>query len=238
MARVKRCGKSAPRRGNGGAGKTPRGARPNRGAFRESARPMPPGRSLEPAGNRGARGMIAAAVRGGNRIRLTFSSVRLLAMTQTHDAQQWRAAIATAVERLRPQLTGLSRDLYEHPETVAAGDALLGPASGDAARCRIHRGGGHRRNAHGFRGLARRRRQGPADRLPCRVRRAARHRPCLRPQHHRRGVARRRPGAGLDRRQLAGRGAGDRHARGRRRSEGQVHHGAGRGSSRRWTRRS
>ncbi len=37
-------------------------------------------------------------------------------MTQRNDAQQLREAVVTEVERLRPLLTGLSRQLYEHPE--------------------------------------------------------------------------------------------------------------------------
>jgi hypothetical protein len=61
QVRVKRCGKSAPAPGaTRAARQTPPGARPRRG---RTARPRtPPGRPLEPAGNRRPRGMAAAAV--------------------------------------------------------------------------------------------------------------------------------------------------------------------------------
>jgi hypothetical protein len=59
QARVKRCGKSAPAPGaTRVARQTPPGARPDRG---RAARPQtPPGRPLEPAGNRRPRWMAAA----------------------------------------------------------------------------------------------------------------------------------------------------------------------------------
>jgi hypothetical protein len=58
QVRVKRCGKSAPAPGaTRAARQTPSGARPRRG---RTARPQrPPGRPLEPAGNRRPRGMAA-----------------------------------------------------------------------------------------------------------------------------------------------------------------------------------
>ena len=58
QVRVKRCGKSAPAPGaTRAARQTPSGARPRRG---RAARPQtPPGRPLEPAGNRRPRGMAA-----------------------------------------------------------------------------------------------------------------------------------------------------------------------------------
>jgi hypothetical protein len=58
QGRVKRCGKSAPAPGaTRVARQTPPGARPRRG---RTARPQtPPGRPLEPAGNRRPRGMAA-----------------------------------------------------------------------------------------------------------------------------------------------------------------------------------
>jgi hypothetical protein len=58
QVRVKRCGKSAPASGaTRAARQTPSGARPRRG---RAARPQtPPGRPLEPAGNRRPRGMAA-----------------------------------------------------------------------------------------------------------------------------------------------------------------------------------
>jgi hypothetical protein len=58
QVRVKRCGKSAPASGaTRAARQTPPGARPRRG---RTARPQtPPGRPLEPAGNRRPRGMAA-----------------------------------------------------------------------------------------------------------------------------------------------------------------------------------
>ena len=72
VARVKRCGKSAPPSWrHGGQGKPHAEQDRIEGRLRP-ARPKPPGRLLDPAGNLGARGMIApAAQSGGDRIRLT-----------------------------------------------------------------------------------------------------------------------------------------------------------------------
>jgi hypothetical protein len=70
QVRVKRCGKSAPAPGvTRAARQTPPGARPRRG---RTARPQtPPGRPLEPAGNRRPRGMAASgATRSTERRRL------------------------------------------------------------------------------------------------------------------------------------------------------------------------
>jgi hypothetical protein len=65
QVRVKRCGKSAPAPGvTRAARQTPPGARPDRG---RTARPQtPPGRPLEPAGNRRPRGMAAGERRGSS----------------------------------------------------------------------------------------------------------------------------------------------------------------------------
>ena len=60
MVRVKRCGKSAPPSWrHGGQGK-PHAEQDQIGGRLRPARPKLPGRLLDLAGNRGARGMIAA----------------------------------------------------------------------------------------------------------------------------------------------------------------------------------
>src|SRR5687767_9985628 len=65
MVRVKRCGKSAPPAWrHGGQGK-PHTEQGQIGGRLRLARPKPPGRSLDPAGNRGARGMIATVASKG-----------------------------------------------------------------------------------------------------------------------------------------------------------------------------
>ena len=58
--RVKRCGKSAPRGGNGRWQAKPRTEQDQIGRRSRTARPKLPGRSLEPASNAGPRGMIVA----------------------------------------------------------------------------------------------------------------------------------------------------------------------------------
>ena len=71
---MKRCGKSAPPSWrHGGQGK-PHAEQGQIGGRSRLARLKPPGRLLDPAGDRGARGMIAtrrAWFGGGYRIRLT-----------------------------------------------------------------------------------------------------------------------------------------------------------------------
>ena len=65
--RVKRCGKSAPRPPQGGWQAKPRTEQDRIGRRSRAARPKPPGRLLDPAGDGGARGMVAArrsSVRG------------------------------------------------------------------------------------------------------------------------------------------------------------------------------
>jgi hypothetical protein len=61
--RVKRCGKSAPRPWQHGWQAKPRTEQGQIGWRYRTARPKPPGRSLDPASNRGARGMIVAPSR-------------------------------------------------------------------------------------------------------------------------------------------------------------------------------
>ena len=56
--RVKRCGKSAPRPWQHGRQAKPRTEQDQIGWRSRTARPKPPGRSLEPASNRGTRGMV------------------------------------------------------------------------------------------------------------------------------------------------------------------------------------
>ena len=69
--RVKRCGKSAPRPPQGGWQAKPRTEQDRIGRRSRAARPKPPGRLLDPAGDGGARGMVAARrrpVRGRRRV--------------------------------------------------------------------------------------------------------------------------------------------------------------------------
>src|SRR5918994_5868839 len=56
--RVKRCGKSAPRPWQHGWQAKPRTEQDQIGRRLRTARPKPPGRSLDPASNDGARGMV------------------------------------------------------------------------------------------------------------------------------------------------------------------------------------
>src|SRR4029079_18187181 len=70
--RVKRCGKSAPRRWQHRWQAKPRTEQDQIGRRFRTARPKPPGRSLDPASDGGTRGMVVArSARAGNRIRLT-----------------------------------------------------------------------------------------------------------------------------------------------------------------------
>ena len=94
--RVKRCGKSAPRPPQGGWQAKPRTEQDRIGRRSRAARPKPPGRLLDPAGDGGARGMVAArrpSVRGRRRVQNSAyrPSAALFVDGWSRSRRRWRS---------------------------------------------------------------------------------------------------------------------------------------------------
>ncbi|MEZ5134788.1 MAG: hypothetical protein R2699_06950 [Acidimicrobiales bacterium] len=113
------------------------------------------------------------------------------------DIEAAKALVCERVDALAPALLAVSHDIHEHPE-LAFEEHHAHDVLADALDAH---GLATTRHAHGVATALRRGRPGGADhRRAVRVRRPARHRPCLRPQHHRRRRARRRARGGAGRR--------------------------------------